>query len=61
MAKAALFFAVTAIMILFANYFATSFPYSQTLQMLAGGTLIASVVINFFASGRKKTILASAA
>lgn len=48
-------------MILFANYFATSFPYSQTLQMLAGGTLIASVVINFFASGRKKTILASAA
>jgi hypothetical protein len=59
LAKAAIFFAVVAIMIMFANYFATSFPYSQTLQIMAASTLVVSVVVNFLANGRKKSILAS--
>jgi hypothetical protein len=58
LAKAAIFFAVLAILIMFANYFATSFPYSQTLQIMAASTLAASVVVNFLANGKKKSILA---
>lgn len=61
LAKAAIFFAVVAILILGANYFATTFPYSQTLQAIAAATLAVSVVINFLANGKKKSILASAA
>lgn len=61
LAKAAIFFAVVAVLILGANYFATSFPYNQTLQLMAAGTLAASVVINFLANGKKKSILAAAA
>jgi hypothetical protein len=61
LAKAAIFFAVVAIMIMFANYFATSFPYSQTLQIMAASTLAASVVVNFLANGKKKSILAAVA
>lgn len=60
LAKAALFFAVIAVLIMFANYFATSFPYSQTLQLMAAGTLALSVAVNFLANGKKKSILASA-
>jgi hypothetical protein len=61
LAKAAIFFAVVAILILGANYFATSFPYSQTLQVIATATLAASVVVNFLANGKKKSILAAVA
>ena len=59
LAKAAIFFAVLAILIMFANYFATSFPYSQTLRIMAASTLVVSDVVNFLANGRKKSILAS--
>jgi hypothetical protein len=61
LAKAAIFFAVIAVLILGGNYFGTSFPYSQTLQMIATATLALSVVINFLANGKKKSILAAAA
>jgi hypothetical protein len=61
LAKAAIFFAVIAVLILGGNYFATSFPYSQTLQMIATATLALSVVINFLANGKNKSILAAAA
>lgn len=60
LAKAALFFGVIAVLILFANYFATSFPYSQSLQLMAAGTLAISVVVSFLANNKKKSILAAA-
>jgi hypothetical protein len=59
LAKAAIFFAVVASLIIFANYFATSFPCSQTLQIIAASTLVVSDVVSFLANGRKKSILAS--
>lgn len=61
LAKAAIFFAVVATLILGANYFATSFPYSQTLQFIAGATLAVSVVVYFLANGKKNSILATVA
>jgi hypothetical protein len=59
LAKAAIFFPVVASLIMFANYFATSFPYSQTLRIMAASTLVVSDVVNFLANGRKKSVLAS--
>jgi hypothetical protein len=61
MAKAAMFFGVVSILIMLANYFATSFPYNQNLQLLAAGTLVLSVVVNLFASNKAKAILSAGA
>lgn len=61
LAKAAMFFGVVAILIMLANYFATSFPYNQNLQLLAAGTLVLSVVVNLLASSKAKAILSAGA
>ena len=61
LAKAAMFFGVVAILIMLANYFATSFPYNQNLQIMAAGTLVLSIIVNLFASSKAKAILSAGA